>query len=133
MAPDMDLSKLKGDQFLQRIVKADDPVDILKAIGPKDIRGTTPKYLSSLQAILTAFGVSPETIGYWCSRLSKALGDKKIPDKNDMLDMLVLDAVSHTDNAVLATADDDVCEMLKQYHPASYAFLQAHLPDALPR
>jgi hypothetical protein len=133
LAPDMDLSMLKGDQFLQRIAKADDPVDILKAIGPKDIQSATPKYLSSLQAILTAFGVSPETIGYWCSRLSKALADKKIPDKNDMLDMLVLEAVSHTNGAVLATADDDVCEMLKQYHPPSYAFLQKHLPDALPR
>ncbi len=50
-----------------------------------------------------------------------------------MLDMLILDAVSHTENAVLASADDGVCEMLKEYHPASYAFLQAHLPDALPR
>ncbi len=71
--PDMDLSMLKGDQFLRRIAKADDPVDILNAIGPKNIRRTTPKYLSSMNAILTAFGVSPETIGYWCSRLSKAL------------------------------------------------------------
>jgi hypothetical protein len=77
LAPDMDLSMLKGDQFLQRIAKADDPVAILKAIGPREIRDTTPKYLSSLHAILTAFGVSPETIGYWCSRLSKALAGQK--------------------------------------------------------
>jgi len=133
LAPDMDLSMLRGDQLLQRIAKAEEPVDILRAIGTKEIQRTTPKYLSSLHGILAAFGVSAETIGYWCSRLSKALEDKKIPDKNDMLDMLVLDAVSRTNNAVLATADEDVCEMLKQYHPASYAFLQAHLPDALPR
>ncbi len=113
----MDLSILKGDQVLQRITKADDPVDILKAIGHKDIRHATPKYLSSLDAILTTFGVSPETIGYWCSRLSKALADKKIPDKNDMLDMLVLDTVSHTNNAVLATADEGVSEMLKGVPP----------------
>jgi hypothetical protein len=132
LAPDMDVSLIKTDKILQQLAKADNPADILRAISPKEVRRATPDYLSGLRSVLGMFGVSHETLGHWCSRLSKALMNRTIPDKNDMMDMLILDTVSQSQDAVLVTADGPMCDMLKEYHPASYAFIQNALADAIP-
>jgi len=127
------LAAVSQDQLLRKVRKANQPLDVLKVVGNKDVRKAVPDYLPKLGAVLKAYGVGAETISYWCSRLSKSLQAKKIPAKNDMLDMLVLDAIRYVDNGILATADSDLCKVLQEHHTASYHFLQQHLPDALPK
>ncbi len=132
LSPDMDMTSILSDPLYRKVVRATDPLETLRAVGNKDVRRAAPSYLSRLRAILSPYRVGPQTIEYWCTRLAKTLQDDKIPDKNDMLDMLVLDAVKSVENGVVVTADAGFCNVLKEHHPSSYDFIKEHLPDALP-